>query len=53
VQTKWEYRSATGADVKILNEMGEEGWELAATLPPGGPGSAIRVETFFMKRRLP
>lgn len=35
--TKWEYKIVEGKpDLKRLNELGEEGWELAGVLDSAG-----------------
>ena len=44
---KWEYKvvmdqTPGGGMEKRLNELGEEGWELVATSPVGGPLASFR-----------
>jgi hypothetical protein len=47
-RTIWEYRTAINPDLKRLNDMGEEGWELAAIkAEKDGPGE------YYFKRPVP
>jgi ATP-dependent Clp protease ATP-binding subunit ClpA len=47
VRPRWEYRTEEGLDLDRLNELGAEGWELAAAVPEG---SAVRL---VLKRHAP
>lgn len=57
--TKWEYTMIQTcgfreSDMITLRQMGEQGWELAATITFGDPSLQPNVYyTFFFKRSMP
>jgi len=50
-RAKWEYKSVTiQHDVKRLNELGQDGWELVSGAPTGDFNTGVSI--CFLKRPL-